>query len=51
VPDILSHAERDRLSVMEIVAVLAKVVQAQQETVARLTSVVGRRDDVRAGTD
>jgi hypothetical protein len=39
VPDILAHAERDRLSVMEIVAVLTKVVQAQQETIARLTAI------------
>jgi hypothetical protein len=42
VPDLVATPDRKALSTMDIVAVLTKVVQEQQKTIAELTEKVSR---------
>jgi hypothetical protein len=41
VPDLVANSERDRLSPMDLIAVLTKAMQEQQRTISQLSAEVG----------
>ena len=49
VPDLVASSERDRLSPMDLIAVLTKALQEQQQTITALAAEVGALKEQRAG--